>query len=141
MNEPAKKYVPHTSSMLLVDTIVDHHDEGGTVETTFAEDSMFINEKGHVDPVVFIELLAQGFAALNGYTNHLKNISGKKGYLVGLKSMTFHDSMPITAGMKLSAKLEVDVRLDDFALVNGALYHESTLLMDGVIKLFIPETQ
>lgn len=139
MNEPAEKYVPHTSSMLLVDTIIEHHDDGGLVEATFKDSSMFTNGAGIIDPIVFIEILAQGFAALNGYTNALNNSSQQKGFLVGLKSINFYDTAPITSGTKLTAKLELDTRLEDFAMVKGTLFHNSTILMDGIIKLFILE--
>ncbi|MEZ6852266.1 hypothetical protein [Halodesulfovibrio aestuarii] len=140
MREPASLYVPHSGSMLLVDTIIDHHDDNGVVETTFTAGSMFADSNGILQPLVFIELLAQGFASLNGYTNHLKDAEKQKGFLVGVKNIRFYDTTAVTVGMTLTAKLQVDIRFDDFTMVHGSLLHESTLLMDGTLKLFIPET-
>ncbi|KAF1074911.1 3-hydroxyacyl-ACP dehydratase [Halodesulfovibrio sp. MK-HDV] len=140
MKEQASLYIPHTGSMLLVDSIIEHHDDNGVVETTFAAGSMFADSNGVLQPLVFIELLAQGFASLNGYTNHLKKVEEQKGFLVGVKDIQFYDSAPITVGMTLTAKLKVEIRFDDFAMVHGSLSHGTTLLMDGTLKLFIPET-
>lgn len=140
MREQASLHVPHTGSMLLVDTIVDHNDDNGIVEATFTAGSMFADSDGVLQPLVFIELLAQGFASLNGYTNYLNEAEEQKGFLVGVKDIQFYDAAPVTVGMTLTAKLKVDVRLDDFAVVYGSLSHGSTLLMDGILKLFIPET-
>jgi predicted hotdog family 3-hydroxylacyl-ACP dehydratase len=139
MKEQASLYIPHTGSMLLVDSIIEHHDDNGVVETTFAAGSMFADSNGVLQPLVFIELLAQGFASLNGYTNHLKKVEEQKGFLVGVKDIQFYDSAPITVGMTLTAKLKVEIRFDDFAMVHGSLSHGTTLLMDGTLKLFIPE--
>ena len=140
MKEQASLYVPHTGSMLLVDSIIEHQDDNGVVETTFAAGSMFADSNGVLQPLVFIELLAQGFASLNGYTNHLKEAEEQKGFLVGVKDIQFYDTAPITVGMTLTAKLKVEIRFDDFAMVYGSLSHGTTLLMDGTLKLFIPET-
>lgn len=140
MKEQASLYVPHQGAMLLVDTIVAHHDESGTVETTFTPDSMFADADGIIQPLVFVELLAQGFAALNGYTNVIQGAEEQKGFLVGVKDIRFYDTHPVTVGMKLTAKLKVNVRFDDFAMVHGSLSHGVTLLMDGTLKLYIPDS-
>ncbi len=125
--------------MLLVKDITHNHADGGTVETAIAPDSMFVDSNGFVSPLIYVEILAQAFAALDGYTSHLEGKASGKGFLVGLKSCVFHDAPPVPAGAQMVATLDVEGRADAFTLVRGELTYEGELIMSGILKLYQPE--
>ena len=64
---PAHELVPHRNSMLLITELTEYGDDFATSEVVIQENNLFAGHDGTLDPVVFVEFLAQLVAAHSGY--------------------------------------------------------------------------
>lgn len=134
----ASDFLPHEQGMLFIDFITEYlPDVGGAVEATLRPDCIFANAEGEVDPTLCLELMAQGFAALEGYAAHTRNEPVRKGFLVGVQQLNIKEKK-ITVGMPLTIRSQVATRIDDFALIDCSVLFAQTLVAEATIKLYIP---
>ena len=71
--------LPHRLPMCLVDRLVEFDDNSGVVEACIGPDSLLVDKDGTLDRVVLIELIAQSYAAVKGYSDLLGGKEIKKG--------------------------------------------------------------
>lgn len=140
LQQYASEFLPHRQGMLFIDYITEYlPDLGGEVELTLGSDCIFASEDGEVDPTLCLELMAQGFAALEGYAAHMRKEPVQKGFLVGVQHLNIR-AKKLSVGMLLSIKSRIATRIGDFAFIDCTLSSAGVLIAEANIKLYIPES-
>ena len=132
---PAVQLVAQRPPMLLVDALV-HRDRPGNfsvVAATAPLSGIFLDPDGGVIPEYFVELVAQGGAAVNGYDALTDNAGKTRGFLVGIDRFIWQEGA--RAGDKLRVELVKTFEFGPVTVMRGRVYsHADRLLAEGEIK-------
>lgn len=135
----ASNFLPHKEGMLFIDSITEYLPGiGGQVKAKLSSHCIFASAEGMIDSTLCLELMAQGFAALEGYAAHTRNEPVQKGFLVGVQQLDIK-THEIRTGMPLTIGARIATRIDDFALIDCTISHGDSLIAEGTIKLYIPK--
>lgn len=125
--------IPQQPPMRMVDKLLSVGEKTAEVETTITADCVFVDETGCLDPVAFIEIIAQTAALFNGFrTRHLQ--SDPQGFLLGVKKFKVHET--VRAGDRLVTTGLKDAEFGGFTIVNGMVLRDSVCVAEGQIKIF-----
>nr|WP_320050710.1 hypothetical protein [uncultured Desulfuromonas sp.] len=133
----AQKLLPHRPPMLLVDALVAFSPGCGTVISEVRAEDLFVRDDGTLEPVAFIELIAQGYAAVKGYEDTLNDVAVREGFLVGGRQVKLLAKARV--GDRLAIDIETSGHLEGFCVVDGVVRREEEILAEGSIKLWIRE--
>lgn len=81
---PLTAFMPHRPPMLLLDSLLEHSEEGVVCDKTFREGDPFV-EGGRVTALVAVELFAQAAAAHFGYSGFARGGAPESGALLGAR--------------------------------------------------------
>lgn len=123
--------------MLLIDTLTASHDGSGVAESTLPDDCIAADTDGRIDPLAFIELIAQTYAAVKGWEITQAGKEFPIGYLVGVQK--FETCNPGFVGELFTVEVETVGEFEGFAVVEGMVRRDETVLAQGKIKLWVPE--
>ncbi|NLV24079.1 MAG: 3-hydroxyacyl-ACP dehydratase [Deltaproteobacteria bacterium] len=132
---PAERLIPHRLPMRLIETLESCDGTTGVVRVCADPGNPFVDEDGTLSAVALLELLAQSYAAVQGYADSCAGVPVRRGYLVGVRQIEFFD------GAKLEDSLQVEVHnkvsFQGFVVVEGKLFRDGILLVQGSFKLWI----
>lgn len=123
--------------MLLIDTLLTAEAGSGCAETTISHDGIAMSDSRELAPAIFIELMAQTYAAVKGWEILQTGKEFPIGYLVGVQK--FKAIGTATSGQKLTINVETVGEFEGFAVVEGFVKQSDTILAQGKIKLWVPE--
>lgn len=130
--------IPQQDPMRMVDRLLMVGEKKAAGETLIAEDCIFLDEDGVLDPVALVEVLAQTAALFNGFrTRHLE--SDPAGFLLGAKKFKIHEA--VRAGDRLVTTAEKSAEFGGFTIVDGAILRDETCIAEGQIKIFHQEEE
>ncbi len=138
---PAESLIPHRPPMRLVDTLLSREEGNGVTESCLPADAPMADGRGALDEVLFVELIAQSYAAIKGHIDLCDGKPPGKGYLVGI------GGMKITGGAFAGDLLRTSVRtvgsFAGFAVIEGVVTRGTGIVASGTMKLWIadPETE
>ncbi len=132
---PVEMLLPHRRPMCLVDRLVEFDDNSGIVEAHIANDSLLVDRNGTLDRIVFIELIAQSYAAVRGYSDLLGGKNIKKGFLVAAKRIEIKGQA--AAGDLLRIKVTTTSEVGDFNIADGVVMKGDEVLAAGNITVWI----
>jgi 3-hydroxyacyl-[acyl-carrier-protein] dehydratase len=127
--------LPHRLPMCLVDRLVEFNDNSGVVEACIGLDSFLVDKDGALDRVVFIELIAQSYAAVKGYSDLLGGKEIKKGFLVAAKQIELNGKAAPGDLLRISVTTAAEV--GDFNIVDGVITKGDMVLASGNITVWI----
>ena len=138
----AADLMPHQRPMRLIDTVLSVEPDGsGTAETIIRADNIFLDRDNALLPEAMVELMAQAFAAVNGYSDLQAGRPGRTGYLVGLKKVTFPTPVPDQPTVSVGDRLIVGVRptgeFAGFVIIDAEVRRHDVLLVQGELKIWI----
>jgi len=133
----AQQLLPHRPPMLLVDALVAFEPGCGTVISVVHDGDLFVCEDGTLEPVAFVELIAQGYAAIKGYEDTLNGVPVREGFLVGSRKVSLLAEARV--GDRLTIDIETSGHLEGFSVVDGVVRRDDEILAEGSIKLWIRE--
>lgn len=131
----ALRFVPHRPPMLQIDTLEAFSQEETIVSTKIASGNPLVDAEGVLAEVGLIEMLAQAYAARQGYADMASGIPVREGYLVGLRSVRIPGQAKV--GDRLQIRLKTIMAMGGFALAEGAVIRGNELLAEGTLKLWI----
>lgn len=137
--ETAERLVPHRGAMLLVDRLMQASPESGHIEARLQADCIVVDDAGHISPLAFVELVAQGVAALKGYAVREAGLPPPVGMLVGVQS--FEALGMGCAGEILTIRVRTVGEFGGFTVVDGEVDGPTGLLARARIKLFTPPSE
>lgn len=133
---PAEMLVPHRPPMRLIDELVGFDGSRGVVEASVQPGNVLVREDGSVEPMAIIELIAQSFAAVKGYSDLLEGKPLKKGFLVEVKHFVFNGTL--LERDKVSVVIERIGETAEFALAEGKVIREGETIASGKVMVWLP---
>lgn len=128
--------LPHRKPMCLVDRLVRFDDNSGVVEARIAHDSLLIDKDGGLlDRTAYIELIAQSYAAVRGYSDLLGGKEIKKGFLVAAKQIELKGEAGPGDLLRISVTTTGEV--GDFNIADGVITKGDTVIASGNITVWI----
>jgi len=131
----AADLIPHRKPMALVDRLLACTDDDGVAEAVLSEDCPLLTAEGRLEEVALVELLAQSFAAANGYTRRQSGGAVRKGFLVGIRGVELLGS--VRRGDHLQIAFHKSAEIGDFVLVDGEVTRAGEVLARGSLKLWL----
>ena len=132
---PAIRLVAQRPPMLLVSTLV-HRDRPGNfslVAATAPTTGIFLDLDGGLIPEYFVELVAQGGAAVNGYDAITDNAGKTRGFLVGIDNFVWQGGAK--GGEELKVELVKTFEFGPVTVMSGRVFNAAgALLAEGEIK-------
>lgn len=132
---PVEMLLPHRRPMCLVDRLVEFGGNSGVVEAVIKPDDLVVGMDGVLDRITFIELIAQSYAAVRGYSDLLGGKDIKKGFLVAAKSIEIKGEA--SAGDLLRIKVTTTAEVGDFNIADGIVMKGGKALAEGNITVWI----
>ena len=133
---PVEMLLPHRKPMCLVDRLVEFRDASGVVEALVGQESPLVAEDGYLDRIAFIELIAQSYATVRGYSDLLRGEEVRKGFLVAAKMIEVKKAA--AAGDVLRISVTTTGEFGDFTLADGVVRKEGEILASGNITVWVP---
>jgi predicted hotdog family 3-hydroxylacyl-ACP dehydratase len=94
----------------------------------------FVGDDGTVDDAVYLELIAQGAAALTGFKTLGNSNAVVDGFLLGAKKLEIIGKAQI--GDLLTIAIFKDAFYGDFGIIKGRVMRGDELLAHGELKLW-----
>jgi predicted hotdog family 3-hydroxylacyl-ACP dehydratase len=136
---PVEKLIPHQKPMCLVDRLVEFKDQGGTVEARVLPGQILVDDHGRLEALALAEMIAQAYAAVKGYDDHLAGRPVRQGFLVGIRKIQFHRT--VLAGDLLHVHVNTIGSISGFAVVEGKITRQNDIIAEGQIKLWVNENE
>jgi predicted hotdog family 3-hydroxylacyl-ACP dehydratase len=134
---PASLLIPHRTPMRLVDTLLSVHEGCGVTETVLPRTSMMADGEGKLHEVAFMEMIAQSYAAFNGYRDLVEGKPPGEGFLVGVRRLEITGRA--YAGDRLLTSIRTVASFGGFAVVEGSVTRGDETVASGIIKLWLVE--
>lgn len=125
--------IPQQTPMRLINRLLTVGERIAEVESTLDENHPFIDESGLLEPVAYMEIMAQAIAAFNGF--QLRNRPEKpEGFLMGGKNIHVHERA--RCGDTLRTTVRKAHKLGDFGIIEGRVERDGVCLAEGEIKVY-----
>ena len=134
---PAHILVPHQKPMLLIDRLLSCDNSTGVVEAIIRDENIFAGENGRLDSAALIELMAQSYAAIEGYRCLSDNLPVRQGFLVGMQQIDIKGQAFV--GDCLNIKITPVAIVGQFAVVAGEVLRQEETIVTGNLKLWISD--
>lgn len=126
--------IPHRGRMKLVERIIDV-DEESAVTTAVVSKNWPLFNGNSVNPVIFIELIAQTAGVATGNKSMKESGKGAEGWLVGIKKADFYTE-GVQPGVSLTVFSKLLYERENYAVFEGTVSDGDDLLFKSEIQLF-----
>jgi predicted hotdog family 3-hydroxylacyl-ACP dehydratase len=127
-------YVPHRSTMLLLDRLLHVDNTHAVAQVVVPFDGLFVRH-GHVGAWVGMEYMAQTVAAWSG-ANAAPGATPRVGYLLSCRLFKAHCPQ-FACGSVLQVHTHLELMGDNgMGLFNGTIFHQGTLLVSARLSVF-----
>ena len=135
---PAANFVPHRPPMLQIETLEEFTEAEVVVSAHVSKENPLVDEQGNLMDAGLIEMMAQAYAARQGYADRAAGGAVREGYLVGLRDCRVLGRASL--GDRLIIRLRGLMVMDGFALAEGGVFRGEDKLAEGTLKLWIRPT-
>ncbi len=132
---PAQAYMIHEPPLLLVQRLLRVDGSFAEAETVLASGMVGVAPDGSVEAAALIELIAQTYAAAQGYRDSDAEQPPAVGYLVGASEVRI-EQVP-RAGDNLRIEIESTLAFEDFHTVDGRVLCDGKLCATGTLKAWV----
>jgi len=130
-------YMVHRGPLRLVKRLVRVEEEEAEAETVLTPEDVGVGPDGRLEAAVLMELIAQTYAAAQGYRDQSSGRPPRMGYLVGASD--FHVECLPLAGQPLRITIKSSPSFEDFHRVEGQVRSfEGQVLAVGTLKAWVP---
>ncbi len=126
--------IPQQPPMRMVDTLERVGEKSGEVSVTIRKEMILVREDGSLDKMAYLEMVAQGMAAINGFQQLDQPGQKPKGFLLGASDFKIFGSAKV--GDILNISLFKVGEYGDFGIVKGTVKRQEKLLAEGKIKVW-----
>jgi predicted hotdog family 3-hydroxylacyl-ACP dehydratase len=127
-------YLPHRPPMCLVSQLLYVEDDYAEARAILNAGDAGIGPDGKVEATALMEMVAQSYAAAQGYLKQRDNKPTLFGYLVGIKDFRIEE-LP-SAGKHLLIKVKSASSFDNFYVIDGQVFCENRLMAGGTLKIW-----
>jgi predicted hotdog family 3-hydroxylacyl-ACP dehydratase len=128
-------YMPHRSPLRLVQSLLRVEDDYGEARTILNTGDVGVGPDGRVEAAVLLELVAQTYAAAQGYQDRDSGKPVDLGYLVGANDFRV-EHRPL-AGQQLLIRIKSSWSFGSFYLVDGQVLCEGRVVARGTLKVWV----
>ena len=133
----AEELIPQRPPLRFVNRLLQFDGVSGLVEAVLDADSLLCDDRGIVDPLAAVELMAQSYATFKGYQDLLRGDPVKKGLLVSVRDCLITDTL--LAGDRLEIMVKTFMVVSEFAIADASIRRGGRQIASATLKLFIPE--
>jgi len=126
--------IPQKPPMRVVDTLVRVAERSADISVRVLEGMPFVGEEGTVDDAIYLEMMAQSIAALNGFKQMGMSGSAPEGFLLGAKKLEILGKARV--GDTLHISVYKYARYGDFGIVKGTVSRDNHVLARGEITVW-----
>ncbi len=126
--------IPQKSPMKVIDTLISVSERCADVSVMIQKDMLFVGEDGIVDDAIYLEMMAQSIAALNGFKQIGISALAPEGFLLGAKNLEILKKARV--GDKLTISVYKYARYGDFGVIQGTISRKNDVLARGEIKVW-----
>ncbi|HPO13701.1 MAG TPA: radical SAM protein [Candidatus Hydrogenedentes bacterium] len=130
----ADHIIPQKLSMRVIDKLEKVSERMGQASVSISNDMLFVREDGTLDEAVYLELIAQTIAALNGFKMLGVSDASQDGYLLGARNLEILGVAGI--GDLLTITVNKVARYGDFGIVLGQVFRGDEMLAQGEVKIW-----
>ncbi len=130
---PAENFLPHERPMRLVDSIISVGERCAVIGASVNQEIPFFSDEEGLDDAVYLEMIAQAVAALNGFEKHAEGKT--EGYLLGAKNLEIMNNN-LSAGDYLLIELQKVAKLEEFGILQGLIRKDGQLVARGEITVY-----
>lgn len=142
-----QNYLPHRKPMLMVDHIVEFNNDEVVTLFTIKDDNLFV-ENAYFSEIGLIENAAQTCSSIVAKSYFVDENNNEKesvkvvGFISGIKKLQVYNLPKAGSSIKSKATLISRFDADEYKIcsMKCATYHQSELLFEAELNLFIQKT-
>jgi 3-hydroxyacyl-[acyl-carrier-protein] dehydratase len=128
-------YMPHRSPLRLVQSLLRVEDDYAEAQTILNTGDVGVGPDGRVEAAVLLEMVAQTYAAAQGYQDRDSGKPADLGYLVGASD--FRIECRPAAGQPLVITIKSSCSFGDFYFVEGQVLCGGQVAAGGTLKVWV----
>lgn len=129
--------IPHRRPIRLIDRLLECTEGSAVGEATIGPENVLLDEDGNADRAIFVELMAQTYAACKGYWEIVQGKSVRKGFLVAVRSLSINGDLSV--GDRAVIRVKTGTIFGAFAVVDGAVFRDGLKLASANLKLWVTD--
>ena len=133
---PIEQLLPQRPPMLLLDRLLSCTPSEGTADTLISPGNLFRLSDDTIHAAALFELMAQAYAAVHGYQNHLAGKPVSIGYLAGITRAIVHGAARV--GDRLTVSVRQTALVQPFIRAEAQVARDGETLAEGELTLFVP---
>lgn len=133
----AGRFIPHRHPIRFIDRLLKCTEDSAEAEAIFMTENVLTDVDESIDPVIFVELMAQTYAALAGYLGAKRGKPVKKGFLVAVRDLEITGRLSV--GDRAVVRVETGTIFGAFAVVSGKILRDEIQLAAANLKLWMPD--
>ncbi|MFA5394203.1 MAG: radical SAM protein [Candidatus Ratteibacteria bacterium] len=134
LSVPVDDIIPQRFPMRVVDKLIRIAERKADVTAIITRENLFARQDGTLDEAVYLELIAQSIAALDGFKHTGVPDVKTNGFLLGAKNIEILDQARVGDNLKISV-FEY-ARYGNFSVIEGTIYRKNKVLARGEIKVW-----
>jgi predicted hotdog family 3-hydroxylacyl-ACP dehydratase len=131
--------VPHREPIRFVDRLIECAEDSVVAEAVLKADNVLADVDGSIHSVIFIELIAQTYAAFKGYLEGAGGNPARKGFLVAVRDLVITGALAV--GDRAIIKVKTGTTFGAFAVIDGTVIKDGVRLASANLKLWTPDEQ
>jgi len=136
----ARFFIPHRDAMLMIDTLDVVEPDMGKASVIIREDNIFYEADAGLNPVAYVECIAQTAAAHNGYMDLMDQRAVRPGFLAAVKD--FHVPCPVEEGDKIDIQVKRILEINNATVIEGGITNgDGATVAVGTLNLWIIENE
>lgn len=126
--------IPQQFPMRVIDTLIKVGERSAVATATASRTMPFVNEQGILDEAVYMEMMAQTIAAMNGFKHMNASGACTQGMLVGARKLEIFGLARV--GEMLTISVYKQTRYGEFGILEGTVSRGDVALARGEIKIW-----
>lgn len=126
--------IPHSAAMRLIEKLISVGEGVAVAETVIHAGNPFTDDDGRLDPSVYLELIAQSAAAMNGFRIAHRSKTTIDGYLSGARQLDVQGEAYV--GDTLRVRVFKAAQYGDSSVIEGEVCKNDKVLAKGEIKVW-----
>ena len=126
--------IPQKQGMRVVSTLLNIEERFARVESVFSNKSPFVKKDGSLEEIVYMEIMAQSAAVMNGFSKFNTGAPPPSGFLVGGQKINIYKKS--YAKEKLIIDIYKTAKFGNFGILEAIVKRGDEIIAEGKIKIF-----
>ncbi len=131
---PVDNLIPQKHGMRVVSTLLKVEERFAEVESIISQDSPFAEKDGTLNNVIYMEIMAQSAAVMDGFSKFDTGASSPGGFLIGGKNIIINRKAYVNE--KLITDIYKTAKFGSFGVLTAAIRSKDKTVARGEIKIF-----